>query len=340
MAVGAVTTGPPHAPRVVLIHGLGGTHHTWDRVLALIEPHARVLALEVTGTGSIEREADEAAELIPGPAVLVGHSRGGLVATAIAERHPALARRLIVICAPWAPESRLSAQRPAERILAIPGIGPLVWTAATDAQRRRALATAFAPGAPIPDHVVADLRATGRRSLVAASARSSHLRRQSPAGGSPGHFGRPCRADLRRTRPAGRATTPEPVHPSHNHADPRCRTHPTLGGARADRRADLDHRAPTGIATQDRPGDTMTKTALITGASSGIGHALALELAARGYDLALAARRLEALEQLGEEIRQRHPERRIELRRLDVTDYDQVPAAIDDSPPRSAAWTS
>jgi short-subunit dehydrogenase len=60
----------------------------------------------------------------------------------------------------------------------------------------------------------------------------------------------------------------------------------------------------------------MTRTALITGASSGIGHALAVELAARGYDLGLAARRLDALQQLEQEIRQRHP------------DYDKVPTAI------------
>ncbi len=153
----------------MLIHGLGGSHHTWDRVLPLLEAQARVYALDLTGSDSIEREADEAVELITGPAVLVGHSRGGLVATAIAERHRALARRLIVICAPWAPESRLSAQRPAERVLALPGIGQLIWTAATDAQRRRALATAFAPGTPVPDVLLADLRATGRRRLVAAS---------------------------------------------------------------------------------------------------------------------------------------------------------------------------
>jgi short-subunit dehydrogenase len=74
----------------------------------------------------------------------------------------------------------------------------------------------------------------------------------------------------------------------------------------------------------------MTRTALITGASSGIGHKLAVELAARGYDLGLAARRLDVLQQLAGEIRQRNPDRRIELRRLDVTNYDEVPKAIDE----------
>jgi cation diffusion facilitator CzcD-associated flavoprotein CzcO/short-subunit dehydrogenase len=114
-----------------------------------------------------------------------------------------------------------------------------------------------------------------------------------------------------------------------HHADTRGRTHATLGGPRADSRADPDRRGPPGITIDDRTGDSMT-TALITGASSGIGQALALELAARGYDLGLAARRLDALEQLRQEIRQRHPDRRIELRRLDVTDYDHVPTAIDE----------
>ena len=169
MAAGAVIAGPADAPGVVLIHGLGGSHHTWDRVLPLIEPHARVYALNLTGSNSIEQEADFAAELIPGPAVLVGHSRGGLVATAIAERHRHLARKLILLCTPWARESRLSANRPIERALAIPGLGDLVWMAASDEQRRRALSTAFAPDTPIPDQFVADLRATGRRRFVAAS---------------------------------------------------------------------------------------------------------------------------------------------------------------------------
>jgi pimeloyl-ACP methyl ester carboxylesterase len=40
---------------------------------------------------------------------------------------------------------------------------------ATGAQQRQALRTAFAPGTPIPDQFIADLRATGRRNLLAAS---------------------------------------------------------------------------------------------------------------------------------------------------------------------------
>jgi pimeloyl-ACP methyl ester carboxylesterase len=135
MAAGALTAGPPDGPPVVLIHGLGGSHHAWDRVLPLIETRARVYSLDLADSDSIERDADEAAELIEGPAVLVGHSRGALVATAIAERHPELARKLILICPPWALESRLRAQRPTERALAIRGIGHLIWIAGTDAMR-------------------------------------------------------------------------------------------------------------------------------------------------------------------------------------------------------------
>jgi short-subunit dehydrogenase len=47
----------------------------------------------------------------------------------------------------------------------------------------------------------------------------------------------------------------------------------------------------------------MKPVAFITGASSGIGRELAVELARRGYDLALAARRAELLAGLSEEVR-------------------------------------
>jgi len=74
----------------------------------------------------------------------------------------------------------------------------------------------------------------------------------------------------------------------------------------------------------------MSRTTLITGASSGIGRALALELARRGHDLALGARRVDALGTLRDEIAARHPERRVEIRELDVTDYDAVPGFVEE----------
>ena len=50
----------------------------------------------------------------------------------------------------------------------------------------------------------------------------------------------------------------------------------------------------------------MTGTALITGASSGIGLELAKLFARDGYELVLVARRVERLEELGRELTQRH----------------------------------
>jgi NADP-dependent 3-hydroxy acid dehydrogenase YdfG len=68
---------------------------------------------------------------------------------------------------------------------------------------------------------------------------------------------------------------------------------------------------------------------LITGASSGIGAALAYELAARGHDLALCARRLDKLAALRTAIRQHHPVVQVAIRPLDVTCYDRVPLVLE-----------
>ncbi|WP_445256202.1 SDR family oxidoreductase [Nocardioides aurantiacus] len=66
------------------------------------------------------------------------------------------------------------------------------------------------------------------------------------------------------------------------------------------------------------------QTILITGASSGLGAEMARQFAARGHDLALCARRTEKLDALRAEIAAAQPERRVEVRALDVTDDDRV----------------
>jgi short-subunit dehydrogenase len=65
-------------------------------------------------------------------------------------------------------------------------------------------------------------------------------------------------------------------------------------------------------------------TTLITGASSGLGAEMARQLAHRGWDLALCARRTDRLEELRDEIMAADPGRRVEVRALDVTDDDAV----------------
>src|SRR5258708_3524623 len=68
--------------------------------------------------------------------------------------------------------------------------------------------------------------------------------------------------------------------------------------------------------------------AIVTGATSGIGRALALELATRGWDLACTARRAPLLETLADEIRRQYPGRRVVVKAVDVTDLDAAREAI------------
>ncbi len=68
----------------------------------------------------------------------------------------------------------------------------------------------------------------------------------------------------------------------------------------------------------------MRQSILITGASSGLGEEMARQFAARGHDLALCARRTDRLETLRASLLAEHPDRRVEVRALDVNDHDQV----------------
>jgi pimeloyl-ACP methyl ester carboxylesterase len=98
-------------PLAVLVHGVTSSSRTWWRVgPALAGRGFRVLAVDLRGHGASPRGAaglaagdlaGDVAETVAGTAggpvdLLVGHSLGALVALELVERHPGLARRLVV----------------------------------------------------------------------------------------------------------------------------------------------------------------------------------------------------------------------------------------------------
>ena len=167
---------------VVLLHGLGGSPAIWDRVRPLLT--GTVLAPEIAGTASIEQDALDIARAVRaagiGPAVVVGHSRGGLVATSLAEQFPGLVTRLVLVATPPTTASRLTARGVSEMVLGVPVLGAAVWTMLPERRLRSGLASAFAPGGPVPEFAVRDLVATGLRRFRASSTAIDHYVTEAP----------------------------------------------------------------------------------------------------------------------------------------------------------------
>jgi pimeloyl-ACP methyl ester carboxylesterase len=102
--------GNPEGPRVVLVHGLGGSHLNWCLLAPLLVPHARVLAVDLVGFGlthpagrSAGVQANAALlarfirEVAGEPAALIGNSMGGMVSILASAAHPEAVTGLVLI---------------------------------------------------------------------------------------------------------------------------------------------------------------------------------------------------------------------------------------------------
>lgn len=91
-------------PPVLLLHGLMGRAATWAPIARRLTAYGRVVGLDARGHGrsgargpwTVARMAADAAELLHEPAVVVGHSMGGLHGLALAATRPDLVRALVV----------------------------------------------------------------------------------------------------------------------------------------------------------------------------------------------------------------------------------------------------
>src|SRR3954470_17907884 len=93
-------------PAIALLHGLGGAASNWTAVAPPLAQRARVVVPELPGHGgssalpapvvTLDAYAERVAGVVDAPAVVAGHSLGGLVALGLAVRHPEIVRGLVL----------------------------------------------------------------------------------------------------------------------------------------------------------------------------------------------------------------------------------------------------
>jgi pimeloyl-ACP methyl ester carboxylesterase len=172
--------GSDDARPVVLIHGLCESMRVWAPVVPALAREHRVVRVDLLGFGEspqslgsyrIEDHADAVSAALHAAgvreAVLVGHSMGGSVSVAVAERESALARSLVLVNAPPTKESRTLSRT--ERALRTMVVGETAWRLMRDSDRRAGLSSAFAPGFQVPDVFVEDLARTTHAAFAGSS---------------------------------------------------------------------------------------------------------------------------------------------------------------------------
>lgn len=108
--------GPDDGPRLVLVHGLGGSLLSWAAVAPALAGIGRVIAIDLAGFGRTPgspRPVTLAAnqrllhrfltQVAGSPAIIIGHSMGGTIAAMLSAQHPSMIAGLIFIdpAMPW-----------------------------------------------------------------------------------------------------------------------------------------------------------------------------------------------------------------------------------------------
>lgn len=161
--------GPRNGSPIVLIHCFTCAINWWDGMIPILAREHRVVAIDILGHGgsekpssgySIENQADLAAGVLGRLGVrdaeVVGHSLGGPISIALAERSPELVDRLVVIDS--VPDSSYGDVGFIGELPFKPVIGETLWRIKPDFSIKDGLEVAFAPGFEVPDEFVEDVK--------------------------------------------------------------------------------------------------------------------------------------------------------------------------------------
>ena len=158
-------SGPPDAPVVVLVHGLGLTRQTWDHFVPVLSDRFRVLRYDLCGHGdsALPRRipdltllSDQLRDLLDalgiGRCAIIGFSLGGMINRRFAMDHPDRTSALVILNSPH--ERSPDAQRLVEERAAQTGAGGPAAT--IDATLERWFTAGFRSASP---GVMAQIRA-------------------------------------------------------------------------------------------------------------------------------------------------------------------------------------